>query len=85
MTSSTATAPRRARSPAKPGISNATKSKRSRAAVRRRELERIVGPMVRRLVAQEIEDQIDRAAARAALAEGGEPVPIEEVFRRLGW
>ena len=85
MTSSTATAPRRARSPAKPAISNATKSKRSRAAVRRRELERIVGPMVRRLVAQEIEDRIDRAAARAALAEGGEPVPIEEVFRRLGW
>lgn len=84
MTSSTATAPRRARSPAKPAISNATKSKRSRAAVRRRELERIVGPMVRRLVAQEIEDRIDVAAARAALDEPGESIPWEVVKARLG-
>ena len=84
MTSSTATAPRRARNPAKPGVSNATKSKRSRAAVRRRELERIVGPMVRRLVAQEIEDRIDVAAARAALDEPGESIPWEVVKARLG-
>lgn len=86
MSTSTAATPRRSRKTtktARPKTDSA--ARKSRQAARRRELERIVGPMVRRLGAQEIEHRIDVAAAQAALDEGGEPIPWEVVKARLGW
>ncbi len=40
--------------------------------------------LVREYLAERVEDEADLAAALAAEAEGGEPIPIEEVKRRLG-
>ena len=78
MTTSTAAAPRKAR---KPAVSCTAKT---RDAARRREIVRVVRPIVRRLVAEAMEDHLDILASRAARAEPGESIPWEEVKRRLG-
>ena len=87
VSTSTAAAPRKARKPrpatSKRGTNRATGAS-ARDAARRRELARIVRPMVRKLVAEAMEDHLDILEAERNLAEGGEPIPFEEFWKRVG-
>jgi hypothetical protein len=50
---------------------------------RRKELEDVIRPIVREVVAEELEDRLDYWESEASLADG-DPLPAEEVWKKLG-